>query len=328
MALEQLFPSLLIVLFSFAVGTFILFKSGEKANRLFAVFCYGLFIQSLFAGFLYIADNPVGALQLDLISVVGIIIAIASFVHFTAEFSKIGKVKEVILIINYTIAFIFVFLTFTGKIFSSVAIEETGYTGVAGSLFNLFTGYLFLALLFCVWTFIISFATTKSREQKNRIKYILASISILGITALLDMLRKLDVFTLTDIDLTRFGIFIFLIGISYTIIKYRLLNINFVLKKSIVFGLAMVISAILYILIEKFFDKYFELIFGSALGNASVFAALFIALFFDKIKDKTALVLGIFFQLLFKKEVTRKKRKKGLIKEVEREIKREIKKKK
>ncbi len=323
MALEHLFPSLLSALFSFAVGTFILIKSRDKINLLFSIFCYGLFIQSLFAGFLYIADNPVGALHLDLISVVGILVAIASFVHFTAEFNNI-KNKKIILIINYLIAFGFLVLTFTGKIFNSVAIEETGYYGVAGPMFNFFTGYLFLALLFSVWIFVISFITAKSIDRKNRIKYILASIIVLGITALLDMLRKLGLFTLTNIDLTRFGIFIFLIGISYTIIKYKLLNINFVLKKSVIFGLAMIITAALYVGIEKFFEHYFEIIFGSALGNASIFAALFIAFFFDRIKEWTSRILGITFVFLFRKKKTKKK----LIKQVKEEIKKEIKKKK
>ncbi|GAF76070.1 unnamed protein product, partial [marine sediment metagenome] len=254
MALEHLFPSLLSALFAFAVGSFIIFKAREKINILFAIFCYALFIQALFAGLLYIAKEPVGALQLDLISVVGIIIGIASFVHFTAEFNKL-KNKITILITNYLIAFGFLVLTFTEQIFNSVVMEEAGYAGIAGPLYNFFTAYLFIALLFCVWTFIISFITAKSIDQKNRIKYILASIIILGITALLDMFRKLGIFTLTNIDLTRFGIFIFLIGISYTIIKYKLLNINLVIKKSLVLGLAMVITAVLYVGIEKFFEK-------------------------------------------------------------------------
>lgn len=327
MAVQHLFPSLLSALFSFAIGTFVMIKAKEKkVSVLFAVFCYGLFVQALFAGFLYIAKEPVGALQLDLISVVGILVAIASFVHFTIEFNSVEKFKDVILAINYTIALIFLVLTFTGNIFSSVVMEETGYVGVTGSLYNAFTGYLLLALLFCVLVFVISFRKAKDNEQKNKIKYILASIIILGVSALLDMSRKAGIFILTNVDLTRFGIFIFLIGISYTIIKYRLLSINFVLKKSVVFGLAMVISALLYILLQNFFEKYFNLIFGSVIGNASIISALLIALSFDYIKDKTAYVLGIIFYFLFRKKVKKKGRKKKLLKEVKEELKKRKKK--
>lgn len=324
MALEYLFPSLLSAFFSFAVGTFIIFKGKEKVNKLFAVFCFSLFIQALFSGFLYIADNPEGALKLDLISVFGIIFAIASFIHFTIEFNNIKKFKNIILLINYSIAILFLVLTSAGKIFSSVKLEETGYAGVAGNMYNLFTYYLCLALIFCILVFIVSFFRTHDKEHKNRIKYILAAIIILGVTALLDMFRKLNIFILTNIDLTRFGIFIFLIIISYTIVKYKLLNINFVLKKSIIFGIAMILSGLLYIIIQNFFDKYFQLIFGTKLGNASIFAALIIAIAFDKIKNKTAFVLSIFLNLLFRKET---KDKKKLIRKVKEEIKKEIKKK-
>lgn len=333
MALEHLFPSLLSALFSLAVGFFVVYKDWRnKRNLLFGIFCFGLFIQSMFAGLLYIVSSAKLALNLDLVSVVGILIGIVTFVHFAVEFTLVKKYKHVILITNYTIGLVFLLLTFTKNILSSVETDVTGYYGVAGQSFNLFMGYLILALLFSIVLFVTSFIESKNeikkRDYRNRIKYILGSIVILGISAILDMLRKAGLLVLTNIDLTRFGIFIFLIGISYTIIKYRMLNIDIVLKKSITFGLAMIISAILYMLVQNFFEEYFHVIFGSKLGNASIISALFIAMFFDKIKDKTAFVLGIIFYFLFRKDVKKVGRKKKLLKEVKTEIKKQAKKKK
>ena len=321
MAFEQFLPSLLSAFFSFAIGTFVLFKGKkEKKKILFSIFCYGLFIQALFAGFLYIADNELGALHLDLMSVVGIIIAISSFVHFTVEFNDVKKFKKKILIVNYIIAFFFFFYTFTGKIFSSVVTEKNGYAGVPGSMYGLFTVYLFFALIFCLLVFIFYLFAAKDNEHKNRIKYILISTLILGITALLDMLRKSGIALMNiNIDLTRFGILFFLLGISYTIIKYKMLDINFVLKKSIAVGIAMVISAMIYMILQNIFQKY---LYQVLKGSGSLIAALIIAMSFDYIKNKTTWILGIVFYYLFKKEVKRKKgRKNKLIKQVEKEIK-------
>jgi len=189
--------------------------------------------------------------------------------------------------VSYYIAILFSILNIGPYLQEKVVPIQGGVTGIAGPIYPLFGIYLILNLIYVTYRLSSFIKNTKKDMEKNRTKYFLTFLTILGIFGLIDILRKLSVIYIVPILLTEYGIIIFIIGTTYTIIKFHLLDINLIFKKSTKYSLIGIFVLSLFEVIKIVIENGFELLFNIEGNITTSISIILLSFFFEPIKKKT-----------------------------------------
>src|SRR4030042_2299831 len=175
-------------------------------------------------------------------------------------------------------------LTFSGLIIKDITVSELGINFGFGILFILYAlvifGYLFGGLFLLLNKY--RWFTGLKRIQTL---YVLLGLSI---SATITLLMNLVLQNYISADIARFGIygFIFIVGFtSYAILRYRLMDVRVIIRRSAVFAVLVLIITALYAILAYFLSQIFTEIFGiqSLILNGIVMAIL-VALGFEPLK--------------------------------------------
>ena len=222
---------LLTSIIIFTIGLFVYTRNKKSiANRTFSALSLSLTIWLLGFSCMYSSKNANTALIFARIGFLGIaFIPILSY-HFISVFLNHKNPKFLLSI--YIMTIILLPLSFTDYIYNGVKMRFFGYYPTAGKIYPIFLIafiVLFLKGLYLLYTYY-----KKETKRNEQIKYVMLGFFI-GTFGVVDYLVKFQPFH----NIYPFG-YICAIGfysiISYAIVKYHLMDINIVIKKSTLFA--------------------------------------------------------------------------------------------
>ncbi|MDZ7798496.1 MAG: histidine kinase N-terminal 7TM domain-containing protein [Patescibacteria group bacterium] len=263
-------PSLII---SIILG-FIIYKkkSNNPINVLFSLLVFSL---SLWIATLLIADTTKNidiATFFGKLTIIGPIFIVYLLLIFTNYFPYLTRkyTKKDFIILAIPV-FIFIILTPTRLNIKETIIHDWGAETIPGVMYYFFIAYFLIYVGLSLKNLLIKFRNSSGifREQ---IKYLFWGISI---SAFLSIITNaiLPLFGIINFSVYAPLFMLIFIGVtSYSIIKHRLMDIRFVLRKSFIYvGLALFIFSAYYFVL--WFDNFF---FKSPFALGSYLSALII----------------------------------------------------
>ncbi len=230
------------------MGLFILLNNKKSpVNRSIFFLFFATFLWLYPYSFMYSTEKYSKGLELARVGYVGIIFVPVFFYQFIIEFLNIkDRIRETLLYGAYAFSISCVILLFTTDYFISGLFKYSwGYFPKAGIFHPVFLIYFLAMFNFCIYSlysYYKTHKTTLSDRRRMQLKYLIAAFFITAFTAG-------DFLTNYGFHYKPFGYITILLwaGIStYAIIRHQLLDIEIVIKKTLVFaGLLAAVFAIL-----------------------------------------------------------------------------------
>jgi signal transduction histidine kinase len=277
-------PPLLSSLAVFGIGIYVLKKNiHSPLNRLFFLLCLTIVGWLIPTGISY----SLTAAQLPSIQLLHRIkycsvpfIAIVYF-HYLIRFLQISKYQRWIQG-NYLYGTVMCIISMkTNLLIDGVYHFSWGFYAKAGRLHSLFLCYFFYLILFALYALIKTLRQPSLPiYQKNQSKYVLVAFSIFFLAAL-DFVPKYG------IDLYPLGYFYVLIFISiiaYAGVKHNLMDINIVLKTSLVYSSLVTFIILTYAITVLMAEKLFQNWLGYQNLIVSIISAIIIAICFAPLR--------------------------------------------
>ncbi|MBD3380466.1 MAG: hypothetical protein GF408_08415 [Candidatus Omnitrophica bacterium] len=218
-----------------------------------------------------------------------VFIPITTF-HFVSTLLKIKRDK--LLFIGYLFGTTIALLIFTPYFISGVrSVDIFPYWGIPGPIYYVFLAYFFTYAMLSIVTPLKCYRKASS-ANKNKIKYIVIALiaGYLGGSTNYFLFFKIPIPPYLNLLLTIY------IGIlAYTIIAHKLLDINIVFKKTVIYSVIVSTLLALYIstifILEHIFRNYYK--YHSI--SFSLFILCFFLFLFNPIKNKIQYLLDKYF---------------------------------
>lgn len=224
-------PSFLGAIFALILGFLTYIKQHENStNRAFARFSIVTFFWLFFYSLLYSTVDIEKAKFLIKIGYSAVIFMPVSFYHFTCSFLDLKSHRK-ILVFSYIVSLTFLFtLYFTDYFVDGVYQYFWGYYPKAGILHPLFLVFVFGSVGACDFLLFIRWWGKRQDNSiyKRRILYIFLAFNICSFVCV-------DFIPNYGIKIFPFGfifVLIFVVIISYAIIKYRLMDISLAITRT------------------------------------------------------------------------------------------------
>ena len=174
--------------------------------------------------------------------------------HFSVRYTA-TKINRWLLPSFYFISFLFIPLANTNLVFSGMQIKPYGYAPILGPVAPFFLLSTYVISIMALVTFIRSYRTAFSAEQRNRTAYIITGVSITFVGGAFDILPILG---LPLYPGAIIGNIAFCLLTTAAIVKYNLLDIRVVLREGTAYILTSAVIAIPFIVIFLLATRVFK----------------------------------------------------------------------
>ncbi len=261
-------PSL-ITLICFASLSFITWiqRKKHRANRLFSIICFLgslLYIDILIIFNIQSVDT---ALWVSRIDHVFIIYLIPLYIHFFHVYLDISDNNRVIWL-AYSGAFLLMLAAPTPWLIESMYRYDFGFWGRGGMLYPLVGLGSAAAVSYVLAILFRAIARETRCLQKNKLKYITVGFGILG---LLIGLNTLPLLGYPVYPMGNFG-FVPMIIFYVGLFRYNLLDMDILIRKSLVYSVLTACLTIFYALIITMLNRFFQ---GYDFSNSILFPIVF-----------------------------------------------------
>jgi len=279
-------PVAISALANLCLGLFVYTR--DKTNQLYRAFlflCLVLMVWNINIFGLIIAPDEHFAWYWAKIFGLGLILSPPVSLSFILVFTEYrGKLEKGILYASCVTAIVFTVLKLSGIFVSGFFKVGNVYFPRAGFIFELFilnfiifVGYA-ISLVFRKWK------QTSSRVKRNQIGYFLLAAFLIVIVGSTNFLQS---FKIRIYPIGNMATIIFTSIIAYAIVKHRLMDIEVVIKKSVVYGALTVSITAIYAIIVGVFHGIFGITrFGQGSLLVNALAAMVIALSFQPLRNK------------------------------------------
>ena len=292
--------SILIVITNFFIVFLVLYKGRtERSNIIWVVFCIYITCWGIGGYNFSTADSQQDALLWWQIANIGGICIPITYYQFVFSFLNLKKrYQKSILIASYTLGIIFLtFNFFLPQYFIGelrLAFDHIYMTGFSyqNPLYLIFYITFYGILLFYTFSLLVMSFLRSSGVVRNQLKYfIIASlIGWLGGHGYFLSAIKTDIYPYTN-----FLIAIYPIIFTYAILRYRLLDVRLLFKKTMAYslsaGLLMAFFVIIVLFITNFLSGFTEV---DSL-TISIFAALIVAFLFNPLRNQVQILVDKLF---------------------------------
>ena len=210
------------------------------------------------------------------------------FLHFSLIFPGRFLLKQkLILNLLYLTAFIFS-IAIVYSFFISLRDLDFQYLKLYYHLWTSTQLFLLLSVIASTLILPLKYKRSKSKNEKAQLQWIFWG-SAIGATPFIIFLLIPDIFGLPFLFLEEIVLaFLILIPVSFAIavIKFRLFDIEVVIKRSIIYSLLITIIIFLYLGIIYLLSNFASSIIGEDAKFFNVLTAILIALIFNPLKDK------------------------------------------
>ncbi|NIM02938.1 GAF domain-containing protein [bacterium] len=279
-------PVIISAVGNLALGLFVYTRN--KKNELYRAFlflCLILTVWNINILGLIIAPTKVFAWYWAKIFAIGLVLVPPAALRLILAFTEYrGKFEKQMLYVSYGFALFFSILNLSGLFVSEFFKVGNQYFPRAGLMFQL---YILNFILFIGYSMLLVFRKynqTISGIKRNQISYFLMAALF---TALVGSTNFLPSFEVKIYPLGNMATIIFTSIVAYAIVKHRLMDIEVVIRKSVVYAsLTVSITAIYAVIVGVFHGVFGIARFaqGSLLVNA--LAAMIIALSFQPLRNR------------------------------------------
>lgn len=172
-----------------------------------------------------------------------------------------------------------------GRAYAGVKMHYWGYYPVAGELYYIFPIMYFTIFIVSAVLLYINYikeVANKNRQKTQQYKYVLFAYAI-GTTGVIDYLIK---FGLNVYPYGYISALLYIALVAYAVLKHRLMDINIVLKKTLVYTTMAGLLTGAYLLVVYMVSQSFTSIFGPSSIYIMVTLIIFFAFAFQPLKDK------------------------------------------
>ncbi|NIO48294.1 MAG: hypothetical protein GTN73_02475, partial [Candidatus Aminicenantes bacterium] len=226
-------------------------------------------------------------------------LAAALLLHFSLSFSKIRlKISKLII---YFPALIFIGILETEFLYSCLNSSIEAHR-VYEATFYVFRGYLVLFVLSAILSLIISYKRAALEEEKAQIKWIFYGlfVGLAPFILLYQLPLALGINPLLSEELSN-AFFIFIpVAFAFSIVKFKLMNIELVINRSIVYSMLTVFTVSIYLFSVYLLGNIFSKFFSARKTAVSLIGALVAAAAFNPARKKIqAFVDRAFFRMSY-----------------------------
>ncbi len=273
MTFHQLVPLVAFVLNLTLVAVVLYRDHRSPLNRVFAACASALGVWNLGVFVLRSTTEAGTAFVVEKFLHIGVILVPVLYYHFVVIFLELGPRRRAALALTYALAAGFLALSPTPLFLRGVVLTEWGFAPAPGPFYNLFFVYLLLPILGGVLELGLAYRGMDSAFRRNRAKLIIAGslISLLG--GVVDIARfGLRMEWLYPPGIPANAIFALLLAVS--IVRYRLVDVGIVTKRVAIFGMLLVASVPLVIVLGTFAEQRWQLRYKLSLREDFVLAFL------------------------------------------------------
>ena len=253
----------------------------NRVNQVWGFLSFCLAIWSFGTFMLYISPNSVAATTWLKLYNVGLVLIPATFVHFALAFSKTDKKKTIIFTsIFYGFSVFFLLLSYIGLFNPSVQHFAWGYYPKAG-FFNFLYDICFLASPLMVANLMISDFRRSNLRKKNQYKYVFVAMIVAFVS---NISNFLPIYGNQAYPLGHFGILATALIISFAIIKYQLMDISIIIRKSAIYSVITAVVTAVYVVTVLLLQYAFRGITGNQSIYAVAIVGLIVAITFEPLR--------------------------------------------
>jgi signal transduction histidine kinase len=264
-SLHNLLP-LIAFLLNVSLASFSLLRNpGSRLNRIFTYFVSALAFWNFGVFMLRQSTDESTAYFWEVLIHVGVIAIPALYYHFVLIFLDATVLHRRSLLLAYmtSLGFTVINLSGAGVFMRGASLTYWGWAPATGPLYVPFFVYFNALLLYGIAQLLRSYRTIDSSFRRNRARLVLLGsfISLLG--GGVDFLRFILVRFYPEADqIYPIGIpanMFFALMLGTSIVRYRLFDVNVVVKKAAVYGVAGAILTALLALVTIALEKYLDL---------------------------------------------------------------------
>jgi signal transduction histidine kinase len=270
----------------FAIAIIVLIKArAQKPARLFHWVCvFTALIMMMTWGYYNIDPQPLGFILRGILHL-SVSIVPALFLHFTLVFPREKKLSSKFWISSLYIISVIIFIILNYN-FSSISTDAT-ISSIKSYVmsYNISRIYLIICIIAAIIVFVQSYKTSPGESDKKKLKWILYGLSIGPLSFIL--LWTLPIM-LTERALVPEEIVIILISVipitfGISIVKYHVMDVDYLINRSVVYSMVIGALLIIYLLIIGLLTN-FALQIDSRIS--SIISALSVALLFQPVRDR------------------------------------------
>ncbi len=281
--------SLVAIVINLGLAVFVLMQGNRhEINRRFFFFSLSLAFVNFIGLLAQSVPDPASALFWTKAMSPGIVYIPSIFYHFVLALvngNGHSQGKRVPVWINYLISSVLAGLVFNGDIITEVQYIYGGYYPVVSTWAAwLITAFYIVATFNGAWLLLMKYRHANNQVERQRLLLL-----ITGVFAAC-------VLTIPNFLLAHGGCLIYpsaqigticLSGImGYSILRYHLMDITVVIRKSLVYTLVTGIITSIFLVNIILFGKFFETLTGLTSVFPSILAAIIVAFLFQPIRDK------------------------------------------
>ncbi len=283
---------ILILITGVSMGTIVLIKTPHIfTNRLWAYFNVAMAIWGFGAYKFSTTLDPQSALFWMRVAHIGVITIPVFFLHFCSCFFE--KRNRIAIISTYCIAGFFLANLWTKYFMHHMEfIFNSFYYHTHPTVFYIVFFYLWL--LSVIYSYYLAYTNIKyvSETKRNQIKYFFL-ITALGYTGGIG--NFLPVFGIMIYPYGNFLVSLFIILTTYVILKYNLLDIEIVIRRSLIYSLLVSSISILFLISVLISERYFHHVIHYQNITTSLIMVSVIALIFTPLKNKIQTLVDLAF---------------------------------
>ncbi len=266
----------------------------NQLNQVWAFLSLCLAVWSFGTFMLYLSPSEEVALSWLKFYNVGLALIPATFINFSLVFAGASKKKiNTVCGIAYCISGFFILLSFTPLFNSSVQHYSWGYYPRPGSL-NFLYDVFFLSAPFAVARILVTDYRKSGPRKRNQYRYIFVAMAIAFGSSVTNFL---PIYGGKNYPLGHFGILLTGLIISFAIIKYQLMDISIIIRKSAVYSLLTAIVTAAYVAIVFIVQQSFQGFTGYRSTLPVIIVASIVAISFEPVRHYVQVIVDkIFFR--------------------------------
>ncbi len=285
---------LLILITSLGLGILVLIKTSHIfTNRLWAYFNFAIGLWGLSAYKVGSTHDPQSALLWIKIGQIGVIIIPVLLLHFSTYFLE--QKNKYLVTGAYLVGAFFLITLIAGQFITHVKFMfNSFYYPTNPPILYIIFFFIWIAYVTITYQLAYKKIKTTSGEQRNKIKYFFLSTAIGyagGVT---------NFFPAFGINLYPYGNFlvaIFPIVMTFVILKFHLMDINVIIRRSLIYSLLVTAITLIFFISVLVSEHLFNQVIHYQNVTVSIVMASLIALIFIPLKNK---IQGLVDRAFFK----------------------------
>lgn len=288
---------LLASFFIISIGTIVFLNNYKNPiNRSFFLVCLSTFIWQFFYAFMLNNNFGMGLLFAK-IGHFAVPYVPVTLLHYTIRTLNIKRIN-IILRLLYLEAMIMSLLVFSSSLHFSKLIKHPWGVYPKGEIL-MFVDFTICCLIAGSFLSVIIYHYIKKRKsvnifELNRLKYIFISVFIFAL-AIIDYIPKLPKIESDAIPLGNIFIIIFVSLNSYAILKYRLFDINIVIRKGVIYSLLVTIITLIYFTLIFLLENIFRGFVGYKSTLLTIVVIIIFIFIFQPLKNKIQYLVDKYF---------------------------------